>query len=161
MSNTQSMIRCLLIPSHAGLLLLPSTVVAEVSFCHEPEPVLNNQHKWLLGIINWREQRVPFLSIEEALSLPPSSKKNHIEASKTVILYGLESTQTMPFYAFMATDVPRPLAVKEETLTHYNVDNHKGLVFNNVVFNSSSVLLPDVSYLENLLIKSQIFSDFT
>ncbi|MDM8562235.1 hypothetical protein QUF54_02660, partial [Candidatus Marithioploca araucensis] len=134
MSNTQSAIRCLLIPTHAGLLLLPSTVVAEVTFYHEPEPVLNNQHKWLSGIISWREQRVPFLFIEEALSLSPyaSSKKNHLDASKTVILYGLESTQTMPFYAFMATDVPRPLAVKEETLTHYNVDKRKGLVFNNV-----------------------------
>ncbi len=159
MQKIQSTIRCLLIPSGGGQLLLPSTIVAEVFGYNEPELVFNDQPKWLLGMINWREQRVPLLSIEEALSLhqneAPSQKKYH-----TVVLYGLESTQTMPFYGFRATNVLSPLAVVEKTLTHFNVEKRKGLVFN-VEHDSNQVLLPDVNYLENLLIKSQIFSYLT
>ncbi|RKZ41358.1 MAG: hypothetical protein DRQ49_05465 [Gammaproteobacteria bacterium] len=155
MSSIHSAIRCLLIPVGEQQLLLPSTVITEVSLYHEPEPVFEHQPKWLLGIIDWRNQNIPLLSIEEALSLPlkvESSKKYH-----TVILYGLESTQKMPFYALRATDVPRSLAVTQETLTQSNPETQNGLVFN-VAYESNKVLLPDVSYLENLLIKSEVFS---
>ena len=155
MSNIHSAIRCLLIPIGEQQLLLPSTVVTEVSLYHEPEPVFDHQPKWLLGIIDWRNQSVPLLSIEKALSLPLKvgfPKKYH-----TVILYGLESTQKMPFYALRATDVPRSLTVTSETLIQSNPETQNGLVFN-VTYESNKFLLPDVSYLENLLIKSGIFS---
>jgi chemosensory pili system protein ChpC len=159
MQKIQSTIRCLLIPSGGRQLLLPSTIVAEVFGYNEPELIFNEQPKWLLGMINWREQRVPLLSIEEALSLHQneahSPKRYH-----TVVLYGLESTQTMPFYCFRATNVPSSLVVIEKTLAHFNVEKRKGLVFN-IEHGSNQFLLPDVNYLENLLIKSHIFSYLT
>jgi chemosensory pili system protein ChpC len=158
MPKIQSTIRCLLIPNGGGQLLLPSTIVAEVFDYNEPELVFNDQPKWLLGMINWREQRVPLLSIEEALSL--HKKEVPLKKYHTVVLYGLESTQTMPFYGFRATNVPGSLAVVEKTLIRFNVEKRKGLVFN-VEHDSNQVLLPDVNYLENLLIKSQIFSYLT
>ncbi|MEN8215790.1 MAG: chemotaxis protein CheW [Pseudomonadota bacterium] len=146
MPNTQ--VRCLLIPIGEEQLLLPSAVVAEVSPYNEPEQMSDNQHKWLLGIINWRNQRVPLLSIEEALSLPSATS---VKKYRTVILYGLEFTQTMPFYAFISTEVPRTLTVTEESLTNPSANVRSGVVFQVKVDNTETAWLPDLTYLENLL----------
>ena len=149
-------VRCLLIPINGGQLLLPCAVVAEVSPYKEPSTTAENQPNWLLGIINWRNQTVPLLSIEEALSLSvmtPSAPKY-----RTVILYGLESSQMMPFYAFRAIDMPRTLNITEDSLSHPNADARMGLVFNVKVHNTEVGWLPDLTYLENLLIKSRAFN---
>jgi chemosensory pili system protein ChpC len=156
MPNTQAVVRSLLIPIGGGQLLLPSVVVAEVLPYNEPEQVSDNQPKWLLGIINWRNQRVPLLSIEDALSQPHDASS--VKKYRTVILYGLESTQTMPFYAFISTQVPRTLAVMEETLFNPLTKVRTGVVFNVKVDNSEIAWVPDLTYLENLLKNSQLFS---
>jgi len=150
MSN-DSVVRCLLIPIKGEQLLLPSAVIAEISPYNQPEQLDNNPPKWLLGVINWRNKRVPLLSIEEALSLPTDSTPKYC----TVIVYGLELAQTMPFYAFLATDVPRTLTVTEESLTNSNANTHRGTVFN-VTLQDQTALLPDLTYLENLLKNAQL-----
>lgn len=156
MLNTHATVRCLLIPSNGGQLLVPSAVVAEVSPYKQPEPLTKNQPNWLLGMINWRSQRVPLLSIQEALLLP--SVAEVVTKYRTIILYGLESTSAMPFYAFQATDVPRPLTINEETFTHFSPEARTGLVFQVTIDDQNTAWLPDVVYLENLLIKSSLFS---
>jgi len=66
----------------------------------------------------------------------------------------------MPYYALRAAEVPRSVAVKEEDLTEPSSEKRTGLVFS-VVYNTETVWLPDFSYLENLLKKSQVFSRLT
>ncbi len=146
-------IRCLLIPiSEERQLLLPSTVVAEVFPYHQPESVSGDQSGWLLGRINWREQQIYVLSIEKILSLPTTAT---LPRHRIVILYGLESNQTLPFYAIMATDVPRTLNVTEETLNNFTAGDRSGIVFNTEINQQESAWIPDLTYLENLLRKYQ------
>jgi len=155
MLNNHATVRCLLVPLGAGQILIPSAVVAEVCPYSEHESVSDNQPNWMLGIINWRHQRVPLLSIEEALSLPVASS---VKKYSTVILYGLESTQTMPFYAFLSSEVPRTLTVTEETLSNLSANVRTGVVFKVKVDKTETALLPDLSYLENRLKEFLVFS---
>jgi len=152
MSNN-SAIRCLLIPFGAGQLLLPTAVIAEVTSYNEPEQLNDNQPDWLLGIINWREQRLPLLSIEKALSLPMIHSVNK---ARTVVLYGLESPHTMAFYAIQTVDVPRTIAkvTKDNLINNPEAEKNTGLLFNVKVHQTETAWLPDLSYLEeNLLNK--------
>jgi chemosensory pili system protein ChpC len=158
MSNPNTGIRCLLLPTRGGQLLLPSAVVAEVASYQPPQSISETQPNWLLGLINWREQRVPMLSIEEALSLSTTTVST-AQRSRTIILYGLESNQTLPFYALIAIDVPRPVTITEENITHPNVDARRGLIFNIKINHQESVWLPDLSYLENLLRQFKMHQD--
>jgi chemosensory pili system protein ChpC len=155
MPNTP-LVRCFLIPIGDEQLLLPSAVIAEVFPYKEPEQVTLNSPTWLLGIINWRNQRLPLLSIEDIFSLPQQAKTS-TKKPRIVVLYGLESAQTMPFYAFIATDIPRSLEVAEETLTNPNTDVHTGLAFQVIGKNQETILLPDLVHFETLLKKSQAF----
>lgn len=159
MLNTHATVRCLLIPINGGQLLVPSAVVAEVSPYNQAEPVAKNQPNWLLGIINWRSQRVPLLSIEEVLLLPSMAEAE--PKYRTIILHGLEFSSTMPFYAFQAIDVPRPLTIKEDSFTHFSPEARTGLVFQVTINDQNTAWLPDVVYFENLLTKSSLFSRST
>ncbi len=148
MSNNNA-VRCLLIPFGAGQLLLPTAVIAEVTFYNEPEQLNNNDPDWLLGIINWRDQRIPLISIEKALSLPIIHSVNK---ARTVVLYGLESPHTLGFYAFKTVDVPRTItATADNLINNPNADKYTGLLFNVTVHQTENAWLPDLSYVENLL----------
>jgi chemosensory pili system protein ChpC len=151
MSNNNSAVRCILIPFGAGQLLLPTAVIAEVTSYNEPEQ-LDDKPNWLLGMINWRKQRIPLLSIEKALSLPMIHPVNKV---RTVVLYGLESPHTMGFYAFRTVDVPRTLAAvtNDNLINNPETEKHTGLRFNVTVHQTDTAWLPDLSYLENLLIE--------
>lgn len=153
MANQNSFVRSLLVPVSSGLLLLPTAVIAEVAPAQEAQQVADNQPDWLSGLIDWRNQRVPLLNLNNLLSLPETETK--AKGVRTVVLYGLESSQTMPFYAFRAIDVPRTLNVTSETLTHPTEEQNKGLIFRVRIGNDESAWLPDLTYFENLLRKSQ------
>lgn len=152
MANQNIFVRSLLVPVNSGLLLIPTAVVAEVAPLQEAQPVADNQPDWLSGLIDWRNQRVPLLNLHTLLSLPSGAEP---KTARTVVLYGLESPQTMPFYAFRTIDVPRTLNVTPETLTHPTEEQNQGLIFRVRIGNNESAWLPDLTYFENLLRKSQ------
>jgi chemosensory pili system protein ChpC len=154
MANQQnSFVRSLLVPVSGGMLLLPTAVVAEVAPNQSAQPIIETQPEWLAGLINWRNQRVPLLNLATLLSLPPSD--HNPKAARTVIMYGLESPQTMPFYAFPSVDVPRTLNISSDSLTNPTEEKNRGLIFRVKITNHESAWLPDLTYFENLLRKSQ------
>ena len=151
MSNSIA-VRCLLTPISSGQqLLLPSTVVAEIFPYQQPEPVVGSHPSWLLGHINWRGQSVLVISLEKIFSLPLPSSKPY----RTMILYGLESNQTLPFYAFFVTDIPRTLMLTEELLTQFTAGERSGIIFQVEISQQGTAWIADLTYLENLLRKHQ------
>jgi len=153
--STATFIRSLLIPIHGGHLLLPSAVVAEVApNLKQVERVVETQVEWLLGNIQWRNQQVPLLAIEKIFSL--SQVTNNWKRHYTVILYGLEFPQILPFYAFAVQDIPRAMNVSLANLAAPAVESLPGLLFTVMINHEIPSLLPDLGYLENLIRKTQI-----
>ncbi|OQW94347.1 MAG: hypothetical protein BWK79_06270 [Beggiatoa sp. IS2] len=150
--STNTGMRSLLIPLGEKHFLVPSACVAEVTSYREPERVADMQPAWLLGTINWRNQRVPVLAIENVLSLPIFAKNLK---RRIIIFYGLELNQVLPFYAIVATDIPRALSVAEDHLGQLHDEKPTGVVFSvEMLSENVTVWLPDVSYLESLFRKS-------
>ena len=142
-----SAVRCLLVPINQGQLLLPTAMVAEISHYIRPEAVAT-QPEWLLGMIHWRQQRLPLLSIESLLSLPLETTTPR---QRTVVVYGLEAPQQLPFYAFLAIDIPKTITVVAEQLGHFSTEVPQGLMFSVQMPEQETVWVPDLGYLETLL----------
>lgn len=156
MANQAVFVRSLLIPIGGGSLLIPTAVVAEVAPRQAAQPVSENQPEWLSGIIHWRGQRVPLLNLTQLLGLSlTATAEAEAKSARTVILYGLESPQTMPFYALRASDVPRTINIAPETLSNPIEEQKQGLIFRVKITANESTWLPDLTYFENLLRKSQ------
>jgi chemosensory pili system protein ChpC len=153
MANQAVFVRSLLIPIGDGNLLMPTAVVAEVAPWQAAQAVSSTQPEWLAGIINWRNQRVPLLDLPQLLGL--SATEGKTRSARTVVLYGLESPQTMPFYAFHASDVPRTINIAPETLSNPTEEQKQGLIFRVKLTANEFTWLPDLTYFENLLRKSQ------
>jgi len=150
-------VRSLLISIQGGRLLLPTAVVAEIT---PYKKIISTAHKtigsmppWLLEVIEWRDQRIPLISLEKILSLPlaPMTTESHV-----VVLYGLEFIQITPFYAFVSATVPHILSVSENDLTIHRDVKRDGLVYSAKLNGKETVFLPDVNFFENLLRKSQV-----
>jgi chemosensory pili system protein ChpC len=148
-------IRCLLVPVGGGKsqLLIPSAVVAEVTNYKQPEKKIVNTPKWLLGMVEWRGQNVPVVSIEDILVQPlTSSSHDH----RLVILYGLETSQFLPFYAFIASNIPSAISLSNKFLTEFTDGKQTGLVFDVTLATKTGVetaSILDVTYVESLLRK--------
>ncbi|MFK5969730.1 MAG: chemotaxis protein CheW [Candidatus Marithrix sp.] len=143
----ESFVRCLLIPLGDKQLLLPSAIVAEVSPYQAPTTI-NKQPNWLLGVFEWRNQQVPLIAIEEILAINVNLDN---KKQRSIILYGLEASNLMPFYAFIATDIPKPLLIKEDSLIDSNIKpNNKNYVFD-IMYDNQTLWLPNLTNIENML----------
>jgi chemosensory pili system protein ChpC len=146
-------VRSLLIPIGDKQLLLPSAVIAEIAPYSEPEEFSDESS--LLGTVEWRQQIVPVLSIQHLFQL--STAKTTLR-QRLVILYGLEAVSILPFYAFVASGVPRTLTATEETLSNASSLQLTGLSFELEVNiseqDTSMAWIPDLTFFENTLRKS-------
>ncbi len=144
-------IRSLLVPMNGGQLLLPSAVVAEITAYHSPEIVREKSPEWFAGLIEWRGQRLPLVFLEKVLALPTA---NPTARFRTLVLYGLESPQTLPFYALVTADIPHVLSVNEESLSQVNEEKRNGLLATVKINQQDVAWIPDLTYLEHLLRKT-------
>ncbi|OQW91021.1 MAG: hypothetical protein BWK79_18020 [Beggiatoa sp. IS2] len=151
MDSKDNIVRSLLIPIKGGKLLIPSAIVAEVTSLFTFKAIPGNSYDWLDGMLDWRGQNVPLLNIEKILALSPDKKPKR---PRVIVLYGLEIGQTIPFYALLASDIPRTLILTEENLIKISEGKrHSGIVFHAKIM-EENVWLPDLNYLEQLLKES-------
>lgn len=149
-------IRSLLVPIGTKQLLLPSSVVAEIAPYTNPRSFNSGKSvdEDILGIVDWREQVVPVLSLQHIYRLPPTQLS---QRQRLVILYGIEAVQLLPFYAFVAISVPRSIALTADNLTAPKTQKAANLYFEVEVKLADDTLepalIPDLTNLENLVRK--------
>jgi chemosensory pili system protein ChpC len=143
-------IRSLLIPINGERLLLPSAVVAEITTYYKPTVIREKQPEWFAGVIEWRNQQIPLIILEKIWSLPITDPTGRF---RTLVLYGLESPQTLPFYAIITADIPHVLSVNEENLVQIGEEKRVGLVGVVKINQQETAWIPDLTYLENSLRK--------
>ncbi|MCV6637891.1 chemotaxis protein CheW [Candidatus Albibeggiatoa sp. nov. NOAA] len=146
-------VRSLLIPIGDKQILLPSAVIAEIAPYAEPEPFAEDSS--LLGTVEWRQQIVPVLSIQHLFQLP--EPKTTLR-QRLVVLYGLEAVSILPFYAFVASGVPRTVTTTEESLSTASNLQMTGLTCELSAkipdHDDAIAWIPDLTFLENTLRKS-------
>ncbi len=146
-------IRSVLIPIGSKQLLLPSAVIAEIAPYSEPE--LFNEESSLLGTVQWRQQIVPVLSVQQLFQ---SSVTQKALRQRLVILYGLEAVSILPFYAFIASGIPRTINLTEQNLSNPSSIKITGLSYKLDITISDkekiAAWIPDLTFLENMLRKS-------
>jgi chemosensory pili system protein ChpC len=139
-------IRSLLVHLTGGQLLMPSSVVAEVLSYHEPEDK-REKPAWLIGMMKWRGETIPLTSIEKMLGIEATQEPS--KEQRIIILYGIYTPQTLPFYAILSKDMPTSITVGVEAQQNPKPVKKDGISASVVVENKTA-WLPDFEYLENL-----------
>ncbi len=112
MSAVMDKVRSLWIPLRGMNLLLPNVAVAEVVPFREAE-AMEKAPDWMLGSLNWRDQRIPVISFE---SFSGVSTQEDRERSRIIVLNNTLKKGELPFFAMVTSGIPRLFLADEEAL---------------------------------------------
>ena len=155
MSESDSIIRGVLIQVADAKLLLPNATIAEVLSYAPPEPVANAPD-WLLGRIRWRGWQLPLVAFSRFSGI--ASDEQGGLGSKVIVLKALGGDAKRPFFAVLTQGFPRLVTVTETALRSDSKDDKvpEG-VLARVRLNDDDALLPDLSTLESRI--NEVFAN--
>lgn len=139
-------IRSLLVHVSGGQFLMPSSVVAEVISYRPPEDK-RDKPAWLKGMMRWRGETIPLVSMEKLLGIEPKDEDN--KERRIIVLYGIFNPKALPFYAIISKDMPHSVIVGIETLQSPKSVKKSGVTASATI-EEKTAWLPDFDYLEKL-----------
>ncbi len=145
MSESDSIIRGVLIQVADAKLLLPNATIAEVLSYADPEPVADAPD-WLLGRIRWRGWQLPLVAFSRFSGIAEDEQGGL--GSKVIVLKALGGDAKRPFFAVLTQGFPRLVTVTETALRDSKDDKVPEGVLARVRLNEDDALLPDLATLE-------------
>lgn len=141
-------IHCMVAPAETEALLLPTSVMAEVSDYQSPS-ALDDAPPWLLGQIEWENRQVPVFSFSALIN---GSDVGEISpSSKILIIKSLADATRVPYLGILLSDLPRMLNVNESDLTQTGDDKKSLGVFSRITLEEQSAIVPDLDRLTHLV----------
>lgn len=147
MVNASQAIRSLFIPVGMGTLLLPNAAVAEVVAYQKPDAV-PGAPEYLLGMLDWRNQRIPLLSFEAAAGQSSSAPgpQTHI-----AVLNAIGGRPELRFLALLMQGIPRLVRIDKGVITPVDLDTGvMPAVLCNVLVHGEPAMIPDMDALEEM-----------
>lgn len=144
-------IRAVLIPLRSGSLLLPNATVAEVVGYRPPDPVEGGPD-WLLGEVEWRQNRIPVVAFERTLG-GESGDAGH--RARIVVCNTLNGNADRPHIGILAQSIPRLVRVLEAGLEVREAEIDGAPVLRGVSVNGEAAWIPDLDLLELMVDEAQ------
>lgn len=139
----------MLLPLNGYDLLLPKSIVSEVIF--KPTLNINNdENDWLIGSLEWKQQKVPLISFEHLCNQPRNIHTPHLRA---VIFHVLDHVEKLNYYAVEASAIPRPLILDSRALHKHDemLNKHSEAISYFVKIGSKELVIPNFEKLEALI----------
>lgn len=146
MDGIQGKVRSLWIPLREMNLLLPNVAVAEIGSYRAPE-VQADMPEWFLGMVKWREQSIPVISLEAVCGL---SVPSNPVFSRLMIVNSVFPDSAVKYYAIVTAGLPGLIQFGAETadeVVEYEGDSLKCVVR----IGREEAVIPDLEYLQHLL----------
>lgn len=138
-------ISCLLATLSDRKLLLPITAVAEV-INTVTMPEAGNDQTALYGWINWRDQKIPLISLENAVGGDRPQLKLE---NRMAVLNAVGDAAGLGFYAILLQSLPTPVQVSAETMREGN-GKASALSIAEAVVGDEEVTVPDLLAIETV-----------
>lgn len=143
-------VHCLNIPLHEKNALLPNAAVAEVIAYHEPDTVVDGP-SWLLGHLQWRDRKVPLVSLEAATGDDVIEKTG----PRIAVLNTLNSNPKVPYIAILLQGIPSLTLVQPKKVSwdDTNQPGQNSSIAGYVKLEEGSAFIPDIDNLEDRIEK--------
>ena len=145
MSSSDQPISTLLLPMNGFYSVLPQATIVEVTQRPDVELVTDSAD-WLMGIFDWRSERVPLLSFETLCRRQAAERqaKSHI-----VVLYALEGIPDLVFYALDLSAIPHPVTLQPNMISDSNEEPISSkFIARNIQIVGQPGVIPDLKRIE-------------
>lgn len=141
-----SEVRGLLLPLSDRSLLIPNVLIAEVvETIRHVEPV-HDAPSWLLGVISWRELKLPLISFESA----ETSYSGKYRISYIAVINAIGGRENCKFLAVALRGLPSAIKIDDQIDYDLSVQP-EGLELSAVKLGQVQARIPDLQGLENKL----------
>lgn len=142
------MLHCMLAPTEEDVLLLPTSVLAEVIDYEEPSPMAETP-PWLIGQVEWEKRQVPVFSF---FALINGGDPGEISSrSKIMVIKSLSESGRVPYLGVLLSDLPRMTNVKETDMKQTGDKNKSLGVFSRIKLAGQDAIVPDLDRLTHLI----------
>ena len=144
--NTQ--VRCIILPFDKHNILLPNTLVAEIT-TYDVVASAPFAPRWIKGMIFWRGKSIPLVAIWHMLG------SAHVDtpSKRIAVLNSVTGNDDLPFYAIEVWGLPRLLMVGEDVLQEIDVPTfvEEDPVLLEVTSGDLTAVIPDIDAIESTL----------
>lgn len=144
LQNLPDDVPSLMLPFYEKTLLVPTVTVAEVVGYRRPETIADAPD-WLLGMLIWRDQRVPMMSLE-LLTGEPLAPVNDL--SRVAVFNATGVSDELPFVAAPTAGIPKLARVTAEELMLQESGPANVFEKSRVKLNGENLIIPEISALE-------------
>jgi chemosensory pili system protein ChpC len=137
----QAGLRALLLPLRETSLLIPQSVVADISFHYEKARDRQGKPDWFHGDLYWHGNNVPVISYEKlnGRSYAPGHHKE-----KIAICNLLDASGSYPAVGILVKAVPRMVQVDEGVLLSEDSELKDKFALSQVRYQGESMTIPDL-----------------
>jgi len=146
MEAKQEKIRSLWVPLRGFNLLLPNAAVAEIGSYRAPRSA-PGMPDWLLGMVRWREQEIPVISLESLCGLHCSTNPVF---SRLMIVNPVRADSKVANFAIITAGLPGLIQLDNDMVDEVNNYVKDGLKCM-VRIGSEEAAIPDLDYLQSQL----------
>jgi chemosensory pili system protein ChpC len=139
-------VRSLWVPLREMNLLLPNVAVAEISSYRVPTPC-ENAPDWLLGMVTWRDEEIPVISLEAVCGL---SVPSNPVFSRLMVVNSVVPDSPVRHFAIVTAGLPGLIQFGDDTADEVGQEAYEGLKCIVRIGNEQAVI-PDLPYLQNML----------
>jgi chemosensory pili system protein ChpC len=144
-------VRSVLIPLQGAHLLLPNASVAEVATYAEPVS-LPDAPEWLLGQLEWRQQKVPLISFERLIGQVMEDRVDR--QTRFAICYTLRGNSQIPYIAIQSSAIPHLVQVSKNNISPESDAKEMGPeVLRQVKVNGEPALIPHLDEVEDRVLE--------
>lgn len=148
--HAREVVHALLLPLAGIDAVLPNTAVAEVVGHREAEP-LADAPAWLLGSVEWRERRIPLISLEAAWDGEPARPSPR---SRMAVLNTLSGNPELPYIGVLTQGIPQLRLLAADALEAAPEEAEgRASVAAAVRLAGGLALIPDIDELERRVLK--------
>ncbi len=146
----ETQVKCLLLPLHQRLLLVPNAVVAEVLSDQLLAPAPAGAPDWQMGQIGWRSEReLKVISFEGVCGEMPSIPT---EVANVVVMYSIDGTRKNRFYGLYITGTPKFQMIDANTLSlSSNQPGNANCIASRIVINGAEGYIPELDEIARLI----------
>lgn len=147
MSETANEINSFMLPLANGDLVIPDQAVSELlPFMNVDTRPAEGKPEWFVGLLNWRGQKVPLLSLEAMSGVADLSE---IRRSRIAVVATVNQNARMPHVALLVTGIPRLFQVTPENCELVSDTPDRIGVKAIANLDGKEVMIPDLEILES------------
>ncbi len=141
-------LRCLLIPVVDMEILLPNTVVAEITVTGETNHI-NNLPEWIIDYFAWRGIDIPLISFNKLV------EKGVDTGNRVAVLNTLAKDGKNSFVGISISGIPRTINISPDMIEYSSKgtdgNSNNSAVLATMLLEDKEVIVPDLDYLHKRL----------